>query len=976
MRTDFTTNLDAARNKSAHAPATLLKLEWPAQPLGAPALTLYLSDRAGINTGTIDWFPLIENLGSIDANVAASALDVNGQRDLRVSVVNAPTQLFDPPAPFSHLFRKYPLEAGTATVYQWFEDEGLVEADLASLFVGRPYDPVSFDENSCQFDLMDMGSIHGKTMIASLIKEEEFPLAPESSIGRAKPIVIGSVEKVPAIPLRKAAETRVKSVVLAGGFIITVADTSDFPNSGSIIINDDEIAYASKNSTQFLGCTGINEFHYSDDVVLEKVSNHRYLLSDPDYPIKSISRVRAGGHIADSGDYTIDLAKGEVVFADKPKLTDSIDTKFLQAQMDAVAAGNNAVDPSNAFIPNSPATYAKLHQGATPLALTQMDELANLGEIVSALVRVEHFMEEKLTADSLTVEIPGIGELGELPPPAIDDVALAVGDVDITHDTLIGTLTFPVSDPQHEHALPQKTTITQNALGGVSPEFVQVVVGGANTNHTITFPSFSGTLEKAEYSVVFELGTTFPSGGSDPFLQLAGTGTGPGPGSYQCWSKNLSSGVNTYNFAGEINKEDNSIVMTGAHLTSINVKITSALRIITLSGFEDVATDSTGVSTSSSGSLAQTTGNKTLNVTSEKATKTVVKYFDVTAHVNGDWAWFQDKEVHVKYNGTSDGRTAFIIHTAFEIEYARRRVSFTDAISADVEGVVDDDAGTITGTPEALITRPDHVYQWSILKVLNLSSAEIHSASMSGAATFYDAGAYQLAGALFSQTSLRNLWAEWGRSSRSYFYWDLGQARIRVRPLNWTTQATAHDMAIDSSLIRADENGRLAFSAQRGSVENIVNVIDLKYKRDWSEADEPYAAIASVSDADSIARYGRREKPDAFQFDWLRDSAMAEDLANFYLHEYAEPMDVYEFELFLDHMELERGDVLQINPPIHELDSVLCVALGVGRVLGSGKARRMDSVPVTARLMRGLYANDGLGIQTLGASGLGGVEAI
>ncbi len=339
---------------------------------------------------------------------------------------------------------------------------------------------------------------------------------------------------------------------------------------------------------------------------------------------------------------------------------------------------------------------------------------------------------------------------------------------------------------------------------------------------------------------------------------------------------------------------------------------------------------------------------------------------------------FKNKEVQVKYNGTSDGRTAFIIHTAFEIEYARRRVSFTDAISADVEGVADDVEGTITGTPGALIIRPDHVYQWSILKVLNLSSTEIHSASMSSAAIFYDTngGGYKLAGAILSQTSLRNLWLDWGRSSRSYFYWDLGQARIRVRPLNWMTEATAHDKAIDSSLIRADENGLLAFSAQRGSVENIVNSIDLKYKRDWSEAEEPYAAIASTSDADSIARYGIREKVDVFQFDWVRDLAMAEDLASFYLHEYAEPLEVYQFELFLDHMELERGDILQINPPIYELDSVLCIALGVGRVLGSGKASRMDSVPVTARLMRGLYANDGLGIQTLGASGLGGVEAI
>ena len=439
MRNDLTAKTTTAVAKEANEPATLLKLEWLAQPLGAPALTLYLSDRSGIVVDAITWFPLISRSGDLRRLISAIQSDTESLPRLRFEVVNHATDLFSPEKPFSHLFRQYRPEACKVSIFQWFEGESMAEADLTPLFVGNLADPIGYDESTCSLNVVDVATGYGEQKLGTLINLTDYPLAPEASIGKMKPIVIGTVPNAPAIPLRKAQETRVKAVVLSGGSLVDAMDTTGFPASGTIIINDDEIAYTSKNATQFLGCTGINEFHYADDVVLEKVTGHRYLLSDPAYPIQSIGTVKAGGHLVDAGDYSVDLANGEVVFPDKPKKTDSIDTKFLQAQMDAIASGNNATDPGNAYIPNSPATYAKLSQSATPLALKQTDDLPNIGEIASVLVRVEHFMEEKLSSDSLTVEIPGVGELGTLPPPAMDDLAVVTGDVDITHDTLIGS---------------------------------------------------------------------------------------------------------------------------------------------------------------------------------------------------------------------------------------------------------------------------------------------------------------------------------------------------------------------------------------------------------------------------------------------------------------------------------------------------------------------------------------------------------
>ena len=204
------------------------------------------------------------------------------------------------------------------------------------------------------------------------------------------------------------------------------------------------------------------------------------------------------------------------------------------------------------------------------------------------------------------------------------------------------------------------------------------------------------------------------------------------------------------------------------------------VRTVDIGGSDITDSQLDALDTEQTGALETTTGTPALNTTSEKATKTVVKHFDITSTVNGDWGWFKDKEIHVLYNGTSDGRTAFIIHMAFEIEYARRRVSFTDEISADVNGVIDDASGSVTGTSSALIERPDHVYKWSVLMGLLKTTSEIDSTSFTSAGSFYttQAGGYALAGIVQSQSAWRDLWREWGRSCRSSICFILGSKSV------------------------------------------------------------------------------------------------------------------------------------------------------------------------------------------------------
>jgi hypothetical protein len=946
MRTDFSTSFDTEKDKKANRPVTLIQIDWSA--LGAlPALTLRLTDRGSesdpkkLTLNGTDWHAVIENTGNLDRLVKAGNFSANSVPDLNVALTNLPTALFSPAKPFSHVFRDRPPESATVTVSQWFD--GLLESDIAPIFVARIEDPIKFDEVSCSFDLVDIANSRGSVSVGNLINATDYPNAPESSIGKMKPIVIGQVEKAPSILVRQAAQTKVTSVAASGDATLTVADTALFSASGTLKLNDDEVAYTGKTATTFTGCTGVNEFHYAGDVVLEKITDHRYLFSDPVYPIKQISNVKVDRQPAEVADYSLDLVNGEVIFNKKPEKVDSLDTRFLQAQFDALGTGNTAVDALNAADPVTKTEYAKINQTSSVLSLKQTDVMPAIGVIGKVKIRVEHFVEEKLPNDTISVDVVGSGQVGLLSPPATADAIGSQGNVDITH-THLDSLGFPITDPTHQHVLPRKTEVRQDATAGIDAG--GFVIDSLNPTHIITFPTApSGTIDSVDYVMNFEMSGV--SGSVNTGLVLTGTN----PDSYRFFKIGFP---NVYTPNGSHSNAPTTVTIAReSGFGSGTMKLFNCVRVITLTPAEDTDVIGTGTSTSKTGSVTQHASSPALTGSAEKNTSTIVDFIDISSQVAGDWAWFTNREVQVKYNGTSDGRTAFVIHVAFEIEYARRRLSFTDDVTADVQGVKDDGLGTITGGADALLERPDHVFKWSVLNLLGLTAVDIDSASFTQAGTDFStaiAGGYQLAGIIQAKAEIKNIWRDWEKNCRAYFFWDLGKARIQFRPLNQISLPFTPDKTILDNMIRLNSNGQSTVQVERTPNRNIVNTIDLQYQREWSSKE--YESIENDSDADSVTRYGRREKPKDFEFDWVRVQVQATDLLAFFLAQHREPADVLDIELFLDNIELERGDLLSISPPTHEDTGLPALVLGAGRQIGSGRERRMDSIPVTVQLMR------------------------
>ena len=156
--------------------------------------------------------------------------------------------------------------------------------------------------------------------------------------------------------------------------------------------------------------------------------------------------------------------------------------------------------------------------------------------------------------------------------------------------------------------------------------------------------------------------------------------------------------------------------------------------------------------------------------------------------------------------------------------------------------------------------------------------------------------------------------------------WDAYQGRLTTKPI--------------SNILMIDD-GSTSMRVKRSPLEKVINKIVLQYDRDWSgDGEEPYRKTISGSDSGSIAKYGEKENPDLFRFDFVRSEAMATNLLNFYLARLKERRKLVNLVCFLDLIELEFGD--PVNIP--SLNYLVCEVQKVNVRPGSGVRDRIDQI--------------------------------
>jgi len=174
---------------------------------------------------------------------------------------------------------------------------------------------------------------------------------------------------------------------------------------------------------------------------------------------------------------------------------------------------------------------------------------------------------------------------------------------------------------------------------------------------------------------------------------------------------------------------------------------------------------------------------------------------------------------------------------------------------------------------------------------------------------------------------------------RCWFRFASGKAYLLYR-----TDTLTSDKTITAAMIGMLSNYATTVRISRSPLDEVVNYIDLYYKKDWSlSGDDAYQAISSTSDATSIAAYGQKDKPDTFKFDFVTSATMAADLRDFYLARYKDRKKVVKMGLFLDNAEMEFADAVTITP----LGSLVCEVRNVAFQPGSATAN--DTIELTVR---------------------------
>lgn len=265
-------------------------------------------------------------------------------------------------------------------------------------------------------------------------------------------------------------------------------------------------------------------------------------------------------------------------------------------------------------------------------------------------------------------------------------------------------------------------------------------------------------------------------------------------------------------------------------------------------------------------------------------------------------------EVYKEVEYTPDVTVA--AHAADGVALSGNSVANTvigDLVACDVNGIYDDDEGTITGTPYALIERPDHVRKYILINLLGFLAGDINASfDTVGAAYMSIPGAtYKFAfnlpdiaektGDLFGQMDLQ--------SRTRMFEW-AGQFYLVLR----STEVLASQMDFDKNNIKGN------FLLGKSDVVDIKNSLIGHYLRDYSKSGslgEKYQGVAKASSSPSIAKYGLQQ--DEIEFSCLGDSGdMAADVLAWLLGDRKELKKTVELNALWDAFKLEPFDIFTV----------------------------------------------------------------
>lgn len=771
----------------------------------------------------------------------------------------------------------------TATVTETY-DGASAAADGVTVFAGDLEDVTDMTAPELVLTFTGVEVSLKKTFARETVNETDFANAAPAVIGRMLPVVYGSARQVPFLPIDVGVVTTLRDAIAAGddSDIVLSDDISAMGASGTIQIGEEKITYTGKtDATKTLtGITrGANSTqstdHAAGSVVGEVKSEYVYALG---CAAKAVDAVYVAGVLQDSGEYTVytgvdgdDHAtypnRCVIVFTAlsviRQAVTGSVDYGIARPATNTPAGYITAVDKNGVV-----AGYDETTTITFPSAPS-----GTLSDIY-----VEY--EFEITFHWL----PGVSswDMTNMPDAGFDFFVDGVLVANLGPDAATGTTpvlseyktgTLRVSKSTWPTSATKSKTFRHMDFGTVS-----IVVSRAVVHAT-------STVEEANQwgTQVSRAATNLPAGRIESRAAVDDTDEITFPAAP---AGNLS-GIYialtwTFTRQGEAITSDKPRTYDIDDIPVCHVAVDAD------HGLSDAAAT---ILLPQTLYLPQTSWQTAIDKTPSRLAEWVRGEEFVVTDAE-QFAWTDDAD-GVALAGVIDG-----------------------VVSADVDGIVDDGSGTITGTPYALIERPDHICEHIITEKCGLAAAAVNSTAYAAAGAEYASASYVLGLAILQPPDVRLLLHRIARQCNSIECWEGGAHMLKYVPDSGETAVKtiiADRIDLDQLWVRYTDRA------------DIVNDLTATYDYAWAGGnpdDSDGDSTVSADDSASDTKYGTLSEKTSYPY--ITGETQAQAVVDREIDNRADLRLLIELAGGYWMSDIERGDVINFSfDADDELDQAL-----------------------------------------------------
>lgn len=309
--------------------------------------------------------------------------------------------------------------------------------------------------------------------------------------------------------------------------------------------------------------------------------------------------------------------------------------------------------------------------------------------------------------------------------------------------------------------------------------------------------------------------------------------------------------------------------------------------------------------------------------------------FDITDDIGNDWNNFFESQWKATYSGTANDLWVAIFDFYIVAEFERFELQVSDEVYADVDGV--DATGDGTG---ALLENPADIIEDILENRMGIAPADIDSTSFSATQTSLStviAGGYKWAFALFNQMDSRDLLADLAWQCRCRLFWE-GIYKLTFRADAFGTA----DGTLSGSQIQVG-----AMNFQYNTDQLVAEYIGY-YAKDYSLVGDLEFISKSITKTDATAQTSYGENRVARDLWAIRHFETADDVLDFHLLQNKNPRQIIMYSTFLNFLEFERGDIIEITDSDEGLSSTKFEILRQVFIPGNLNKGVMDTLKFTA----------------------------